>query len=276
VRRNTFDEERRRRERARPEPHLDVRSLSDKLRLGEIAWQRVALAALLGNETASAAVGMKPDQELSSGFTDKPSCRRWLRAFSSRAPDGDSERVLLGLAAYSAFATFDLMQRPGFDPSASALEPAPERVRRSVHEIHAISNGIRKIIQGGLDGGRVASARRTTAALRSPASTIENLGEQANELWDEARLLHDQGESEAAGQGALWDVASGLYVMTRIFLARSSTTADGMATNNFEAATRTWARGDSLTRADWAYVSERVIPRMILELLPDLGRRPVR
>ena len=264
--RNNGDEERRRREREAQargvEPHLDVRGLSDRLRSGEASFERARLAALLGNETAESATGVRPDPILSAGF-DERSVEKWSRTLAAAAL-GKPElgRVLLALAAYSAFVAFDLMDRGGFSEDRTVrTTPMRDRVLDAVREAGLITNAIHGAIQLALDG----------ESLSRPA--LLSLGERANELWEEARWLQENEHLVDAGFDDLLDVASDLYILLRIFSAKPAVRRR-MAENNLKSAASIWARGDRTGPDDWAEVSSRVIAGMILELLPELGRRP--
>lgn len=288
MRRNSFDEERRLRQREARirgvEPRLDVRALADKLRLGEIDPFRVVLAALLGNETASEASGVRPNRHLSSGFSRSGVSGGgglgWVLGFTTRAPEivmdsaiglpsgtsrlDDRPNVGIWLAAYSSFVSFDLMERPGFDVPRERERirgGVRTRIMDAVDETLSIAGAVRGLIQSALDG---------EPPVRS---TVDQLGNRSNELWEEARWLHENGELEGSGVEDLWDVASDLYVLISVLRTRQSGSLARTTSNLLESAASIWTRGDRPNDEDWAEVSQRVIARMILELIPDLGRR---
>lgn len=270
MRRNSFDEEKRRREREAVvrgrEPHLDVRSLSDKLRTGEIRRERVVLAALLGNETAAVASGVRPNPVLSAGFArDRVG---WLRSLVVTHPNNINTLMLVG---YSSFAAFDLMERPGFHaPDETEHRRLFEPLRNAFDETFSITAAIRGVVQNAMNG---ESPIRPVSRTRSRTSAVRAIGDRVNELWDEARWLQESGDLEESGLDALWDVTSDLYVLVSVLRSRSLEAALRMTSNLLENAAAIWARGDRPNEKDWAEVSERVIARMILELLPELGRR---
>jgi hypothetical protein len=267
MKRNSFDEERRRRERearAGRESGLavDTRKLSDMLRSGEVSRARVVLAGVLGYEPAAAAAGVRPNPVLSAGFGRDDA--RWVRVLLAASTRETGSDVALWLAAFSAFYRFDLMERPGFSVSIerSRLGYTFDRVLDAVDEARAIARGVGGIVQAALDGRRAASW----------ANELRLLGDRVNELWEEARHLDEAGDLDQTGVEELWNVASRLFILVSVVRTRSARSSLLMASDLIDGAVRIWTRGDVVNDDDAAEVAERVLNQMIIELLPGFRR----